>query len=107
MDLGEILYLYIGKVVHQMWCEKIFGVTRSNEIDENITDLPELDNEDSERLRSFVQWLNTKKSHPVPIRVIRDDTKTRTLFVEKLVDDRSDNVFSYYEFLQHLKTQIK
>jgi len=107
MDLGEKYYFFIGKVVQQHFCEKIFGVGRPNEIDENITDLPELENEDSERLRTFIQWLNSKKSHPVPIRVIRDDTKSRSIFVDMLVDDRSDSTFSYYEFLQHIKTQIK
>lgn len=28
-------------------------------------------------------------------------------FVNHLVDDRSEASYSYYEFLQHLKTQIK
>jgi protein transport protein SEC24 len=107
MDLGDIFYLYLGKVVHQMFFEKIFGVTHLSEVDEHLTDLPELDNDDSERLRSFVQFLNNKKSHPVPVRVVRDDLKTRSLFVERLVDDRSDGSFSYYEFLQNIKTQIK
>ena len=72
--------------------------------------------------------LNLRKSHPVPVRVIRDDSKNRTLFTRwhylrigltkfwqnckqsyfsLLVDDRSENTFSYYEFLQHLKTQVK
>ena len=33
---------------------QMFGVSQPSYIDENLTDLPELDNEDSERLRSFV-----------------------------------------------------
>ena len=32
----------------------MFGVSQPSYIDENLTDLPELENEDSERLRSFV-----------------------------------------------------
>jgi len=107
MDLGDIFYLYLGKVVSAFFCEKIFGVSRLVEVDEHLTDLPELDNDDSERLRSFIQFLNNKKSHPVPVRVLRDDTKARALFVERLVDDRSEGSFSYYEFLQNIKTQIK
>ena len=39
------------------------------EVEENLTDLPELDNEDSERLRTFVQFLNNNKSHQVPVQV--------------------------------------
>ena len=79
----------------------------------------------------FQASLNAKKSHPVPVRMVRDDSKARTIFtrwtgeirfgekgnliLEKkkgksdsaltsgcslLVDDRSENTFSYYEFLQ-------
>ena len=77
----------------------MFGVSQPSYIDENLTNLPELENEDSERLRSFVvsfdifkeinifilfffsqASLNLRKSHPVPVRIIRDDSKTRTLF---------------------------
>ena len=76
----------------------MFGVSQPSYVDENLTDLPELENEDSERLRSFVvsftfskrqllfnfsyyqASLNLRKSHPVPVRIIRDDSKTRTLF---------------------------
>jgi len=107
MDCGDKMILFIGKVVSSFFCERMFGVSQPSYIDENLTDLPELENEDSERLRSFVASLNLRKSHPVPVRVIRDDSKNRTLFTSLLADDRSENTFSYYEFLQHLKTQVK
>ena len=41
----EKLYSYLPQM---------FGVSQPSYIDENLTDLPELENEDSERLRSFV-----------------------------------------------------
>jgi len=107
MDRGDTLILYLGKVTSQFFCEKIFGVRGMTEVEENLTDLPELDNEDSERLRTFVQFLNNNKSHPVPVQIVRDDQKSRMLFINQLVDDRSESSFSYYEFLQHLKTLVK
>ena len=76
MDCGDKMILFIGKVVSSFFCEKVhissysfkltglipnysfspqmFGVSQPSYIDENLTDLPELENEDSERLRSFV-----------------------------------------------------
>ena len=39
------------------------------DVDEHLTDVPELDNEDSERLRAFIQFINNKKSHSAPIKV--------------------------------------
>ena len=54
-----------------MLLERTFGVTRLHEVDENLTELPELDNPESERLRTFVNWLNSTKPYQAPIKVIR------------------------------------
>jgi len=107
LDKGDILYLYLGKLTPPTFCEQIFGVSNATEVDSNLTDLPELENDDSARLRGFIQFLNNRKSHTVPIKMIRDDQQERQLFISELVDDRSMSSFSYYEFLQHLKTHIK
>merc|ERR1712179_193200 len=107
MDCGDKMLLFIGKVVSSFFCEKMFGVSQPSYVDENLTDLPELENEDSERLRTFVANLNSSKPFPVNVTVVRDDSKSRMNFVNHLVDDRSEASYSYYEFLQHLKTQIK
>lgn len=37
----------------------------------------------------------------------RDTSQFRSFFVEKFVDDRNQSSLSYYEFLQHLRTQVK
>jgi hypothetical protein len=42
-----------------------------HEVDENMCDLPELENPESERLRTFVHYLNGSKPYPATIRVIR------------------------------------
>ena len=72
-----------------------------------MLELPELDNEDSERLRSFIHFLNNKKSHSVSIKVIRDDGKLSHMFTSMLIDDQNQNNPSYYKFLQTLKSDIK
>jgi len=107
LDCGDQMLLFLGKVLQPFFCEKIFGVSKPMDVDENLTDLPELENEDSERLRVFVQHLNNSKPYPVNVSVVRDDSKSRMNFINHLVDDRAEASFSYYEFLQHLKTQIK
>ena len=102
--------------------------SRLYEIDENMYDLPELDNAESERLRAFVNWLHSSKPYPASIRVVRwglkkccasrihftflpidfrEDGKHRHHFTDRLIEDRMDNTFSYFEFLQHLKQQMK
>ena len=37
----------------------------------------------------------------------REDSQIRHLFSGHLVDGRTESSLSYYEFLQHLKNQIK
>lgn len=107
MDCGDIIYLYLCRGLHAMIIEHIFGTTRLLDVDERLTDLPEKDNDESERLRTFVHWLNGAKPYSAPIRIIREDSKSRHLFLERMVEDRFDGSFSYFEFLQHLKQQVK
>ena len=38
--------------------------------------------------------------------ICREDSRMRMLFLQNLVDDRSESVMSYYEFLVHLQKQI-
>ncbi|XP_059096851.1 protein transport protein Sec24A-like [Tigriopus californicus] len=107
LDACDIIMVYISRGLHQFALERIFGVQRIQNVDETLTELPELETPESERLRHFVNWLNSNKAYPAPIRVIREDGKLRHYFVERMIEDRQDNSFSYFEFLQHLKQQIK
>ena len=44
---------------------------RLHEVNEGLTELPELENPQSEKLRTFIQWLNGQKPYPAPIKIIR------------------------------------
>jgi len=107
LDTGDLFYLYLSRGLHQMVLERAFGVTRLQDIDESMTELPDLANGVSETLRTFIGWLNGKKPYHAPIKVIREDGKSRHLFVERMIEDRFEGSLSYFEFLQHLKQQIK
>ena len=39
--------------------------------------------------------------------LFRDDSCYRGKFIERLIEDRSESALSYYEFLQHLKSNVK
>ena len=41
-----------------------------------MTELPELENPESERLRIFINFLDAKKPYPAPIRIIRSVGKS-------------------------------
>ena len=46
--------IFVGLIQKLPSLSQMFGVSQPSYVDENLTDLPELENEDSERLRSFV-----------------------------------------------------
>lgn len=71
LDCGNTLYLYLSRGLHQMILERVFGVTHMRDVDPTMTELPELDNPESERLRIFVNWLNSSKAYPAPIMIIK------------------------------------
>ena len=71
LDLGDMFYLYICRGIHQMILERVLGVTRLQDVDETMTELPEKDNDESDRMRVFISWLNASKPYPAPIQIIR------------------------------------
>ncbi|EZA50413.1 Protein transport protein Sec24B [Ooceraea biroi] len=107
MDAGDKILIYIGKNISPIFCTNVLGVAAFSSIPEEMYELPELDTVESERLRNFVFSLQEEKPYEVPVQVIRDDSHFRGLFVERLIEDRFESALSYYEFLQHLKTQVK
>ncbi|KAL6426198.1 hypothetical protein ACFW04_009032 [Cataglyphis niger] len=107
MDAGDRIFIYIGKNINPIFCTNVLGVPAFVSIPEEMYELPELDTVESERLRNFVFSLQEEKPYYVSVQIIRDDSHFRTLFIERLIEDRFESALSYYEFLQHLKTQVK
>ncbi|XP_076619720.1 protein transport protein Sec24AB isoform X1 [Colletes latitarsis] len=107
MDAGDRIFILICKNIHPTFCCNVLGVTAFASIPEELYELPEIETAESERLRNFVFSLQEEKPFPASVQIIRDDSHFRTLFVERLVEDRFESALSYYEFLQHLKTQVK
>ncbi|XP_051176708.1 protein transport protein Sec24A isoform X2 [Leptopilina boulardi] len=107
LDTGDKILIYVGKNINPTFCSNVFGVPDFTSLPEEMYELPEFSNPDSERLSSFVFSLQEEKPYYVSLQIIRDDSHFRTLFTERLVEDRFESALSYYEFLQHLKPQIK
>ncbi|CAL1689442.1 unnamed protein product [Lasius platythorax] len=107
IDSGDRIFIYVGKNINPIFCSNVLGVSAFASIPEEMYELPELDTVESERLRNFVFSLQEEKPYYVPVQIIRDDSHFRTLFIERLIEDRFESALSYYEFLQHLKTQVK
>ncbi|GIY28448.1 protein transport protein Sec24B [Caerostris darwini] len=106
LDTFDVLYLYIGRAISDQFCTSVLNVPNFSAIPENLESLPELATPESERMRVFVTWLQEQRPYCSPLKIIREDSRDRHIFLQYMLDDRTESLFSYYEFLQHIRQQI-
>ncbi|XP_035211322.1 protein transport protein Sec24A-like isoform X2 [Stegodyphus dumicola] len=106
LDTFDVLYLYIGRAINDHFCSSILNVPNFSAIPEDMSFLPELPTPESERMRNFVSWLQDQRPNHSPLKIIREDGRDRHIFLQYMLDDRTESLFSYYEFLQHVRQQI-
>ncbi|XP_071439890.1 protein transport protein Sec24A [Hetaerina americana] len=107
LDRGKALIIYVGRLVSPQFCQDAFGVPQFAAIQDDVYELHTLENPVSELLNNFIRQLQSEKPYEATLQIVREDSRHRMLFIEKLVEDRSESALSYYEFLQHLKAQVK
>ncbi|XP_041976127.1 protein transport protein Sec24A [Aricia agestis] len=107
LDDGETMMIYICHGVSPAWLSDTFGVAAYTQIQDDARELPLIESEGNELLHAFIEKLNEDRPYPANIVVLRDNSPSKTMFTERLVDDRVESAFSYYEFLQHIKNQVK
>uniref|UniRef100_A0A2M4A281 Putative vesicle coat complex copii subunit sfb3 n=2 Tax=Anopheles triannulatus TaxID=58253 RepID=A0A2M4A281_9DIPT len=107
LDCGSYMFIYIGSNVASSIVQDILGYNSVSEIPDFCIDLPSRETAASEALLTFLDSINEEKPYTSYVQVIRDTSQFRSMLVEKFVDDRNPNSLAYYEFLQHLRTQIK
>ncbi|KAG1688209.1 Protein transport protein Sec24B [Nymphon striatum] len=90
MHTGRDIYLYVCGAISDSFCQNVLGVPCFAAISEEMFHLPELENVESKMLRAF----------------IKDDSRLKLLFLEHIIEDRSESTYSYYEFLQHIQQQV-
>ncbi|XP_036372894.1 protein transport protein Sec24B-like [Megalops cyprinoides] len=106
MDCGNVLYLWVGRACSEGFLRDVLGCQSHASIPPDMTQLPELENPSSERMRSFLSWLQESRSFGPTLYVVKDDTSAKTSFFQHLVEDRTESAFSYYEFLLHIQQQM-
>jgi protein transport protein SEC24 len=107
MDTGSRFYMWIAGAISDHWCQEVLDVPNFKSIQDGMTELPELENATSDRLRTFINHLNDQRPFPASLLIIREDSRLRNTFLQHMVEDRTESTMSYYEFLQHLQKEIK
>ncbi|XP_067876393.1 protein transport protein Sec24A-like [Heterodontus francisci] len=75
-------------------------------IDCGNTLLPILQNPASKLIQALLGSLRKERLYHAPCFIVKDDSTSRSVFIRRLVDDRTETAMSYYEFLLHLKERI-
>ncbi|CAH0392823.1 unnamed protein product [Bemisia tabaci] len=107
MDSGDSFILYVGHNVNPQLLNNLLGVPHFSALPDISCGIAELETPESERLRNFIILLCVEKPYCPPITVLRDNSSHRSMFLERLVEDKYDSGISYYEFLQRIKAQVK
>ncbi|XP_071952334.1 protein transport protein Sec24A-like isoform X2 [Antedon mediterranea] len=107
MDTGDMMFLFVQAAISPQFCQDILDCPDYSSISESTMELPVLENPASERLRNFIGWLLGKRTVHAPLQIIRENSPKRILFLQHLVEDRTESSMSYYEYLQHLQKEVK
>lgn len=105
MDCGEAIYMWIGRSVSDLFLQQVFDCTSFQELPDHSNDLPDLDNELSERIRNFLVYLYDSRPFGPTFLFFREDSNKSQLFFQHMHDDKTESSISYYEFLRHLNDQ--
>ncbi|CAN9501145.1 unnamed protein product [Ophioblennius macclurei] len=106
MDAGTVMYLWIGRNCNPNFLTQVLGVPSYAAVPENLYQLPELDTAESQRTRAFVVWLRDQRPFHPSLHVIRDESQLKPVFMQNMIEDRTESALSYYEFLLHLQQKI-
>uniref|UniRef100_A0A1X7U3G3 Uncharacterized protein n=1 Tax=Amphimedon queenslandica TaxID=400682 RepID=A0A1X7U3G3_AMPQE len=106
MDYGTGIYIWVSKEAPADVINNIFGVPHFGAIPESMTSLPLLENNLNRLTNSLICQLRLSRQHFMPLLVIREDGPHRLLFINYLIDDKTEDGTSYYEFLSHISRQL-
>jgi protein transport protein SEC24 len=106
MDCGLSMYIWVSSDAPPQLLSKIFGVNNFEAIPEDMSSLPVQDNESSKIVRMLIKQIRISRQHFVSLLVIRERGPKRLLFVDRLLDGKTEDGTSYYEFLSHINRQL-
>ncbi|XP_068147160.1 protein transport protein Sec24A [Drosophila tropicalis] len=107
MDCGTLIMLYVGLNVPVDVLEAVLDISSTAELADYVYGLPTVASAENDVLKRFILRLNYDKPYGPLVQIIRDTSLAKGMFIERLTDDRSESSLSYYEFLQHIRAQVK
>ncbi|XP_078387069.1 protein transport protein Sec24A-like isoform X1 [Cetorhinus maximus] len=106
IDCGNVLYIWVGRHCSTSFLDGVLGVSSYTSLPGTLTLLPILQNPASKLIQALLGSLRKERLYHAPCFIIKDDSTSRSVFIKRLVDDRTETAMSYYEFLLHLKERV-
>ncbi|CAG8554291.1 7755_t:CDS:10 [Diversispora eburnea] len=107
LEDGQNIFIWIGRQVDPRLCADLLNVRSYEEVRAGKTTLPQLDNLFSQRVNSIIGKTRESRRgvyHPHLYIVKEDgDPSIRLWFLSHIIEDRTDTVMSYHQWLGTLK----
>jgi protein transport protein SEC24 len=107
MDTGSYMYLWLGAAISDQFCQEVLNCQCFQKVPEIMNKLPSLENPTLDRLTEFICYLNEQRPYNATLIILREDSRMRGLFLQYLIEDRSESTLSYHEFLTHIQKEMK
>uniref|UniRef100_UPI00398EE9E7 protein transport protein Sec24B-like n=1 Tax=Pristiophorus japonicus TaxID=55135 RepID=UPI00398EE9E7 len=106
IDCGNVQYVWVVRHCNTSFLDDVLGVTSYTSLPGTLTPLPILQNPASKLIQTLLASLRKERLYRTPCFIIKDESTSRSVFIQRLVDDRTESAMSYYEFLLHLKERV-
>lgn len=110
LENGQNIYIWVGRGVVPQLCVDLFNVKSYEGLRGGKLTLPVLETALNKKVNMLVGKIREMRRgnyYPTLYLVKEDgDPYLRLWFLSHLVEDRTDNIMSYQQFLQHLKDRV-
>lgn len=108
LENGVHMLLWVGSQAPAEFVSDVFGVATPQQIDPQVTELPELDNPASRTVRDLLEDVRAKRRNAMRLTIMRQHDKLETVLRHFLVEDRGvDGSSSYVDYLCHVHKEIR
>jgi protein transport protein SEC24 len=107
VDCGSEIMIWVGQGCSPEHLQSVFGIGTYPDVDDTVHSLTPLDNPLSRIVTALIRQLKRTQTKMPRVRIVKEQSQTRYLVADRLVEDKTEGGFSYQEFLQHIQKQFK
>ena len=106
LQTHEQFIIWIGRNVSEIFVNAVYNIQSYNDLPEIKVGLDHHDNAISDLIHDLLSLLSKIRNTPFTLVTVREDSRSGHMFLQYLIEDRSDGQISYYEFLQKVQQQV-